>query len=103
MLGHVDGVGQLERREPEGEYQRVWFRVAPELALEMVRKGSVAVDGVSLTIVDLQRDRFSVALIPHTLAVTTLGTLPEGARVNIETDILGKYVLRLVRELGLRS
>ncbi len=101
VLGHVDGVGVLERRHQEGEYERVWFRVPPELALEMVRKGSVAVDGVSLTIVDLEQDRFSVALIPHTLAVTTLGSKPEGARVNIETDVLGKYVLRLVRELDL--
>ena len=99
VQGHVDGVGVLEQREPQGDYERLWFRVPEPLTAEMVRKGSVAVDGVSLTIVELEADRFSVALIPHTLRVTTLGSKPVGARVNIETDVIGKYVVRVLREL----
>jgi riboflavin synthase len=74
----------------------MWFQVPPELAKQMVSKGSVAVDGVSLTLVDVERERFSVALIPHTLEVTTLGLRRPGDAVNIETDILAKYVQKLL-------
>ena len=70
----------------------MWFRCAPELAAQMVSKGSVAVDGISLTLVDVTREGFSVMLIPHTLAVTTLGRKGPGATVNLETDLLAKYV-----------
>ncbi|MDB5389636.1 MAG: ribE, partial [Planctomycetaceae bacterium] len=70
-----------------------------ELTLQMVPKGSIALDGISLTLVNVETTRFSVALIPHTLAVTTLGQRQVGDTVNIETDILGKYVQKLVGEL----
>lgn len=96
VQGHVDGVGTVERIERDGEWIYQWFRVPDELTRQMVAKGSIAVDGVSLTLVDVERDRFSVALIPHTLDVTTLGRRSVGDAVNIETDILGKYVHKLL-------
>ena len=80
----------------DGEWVTMWFEVSGDLAPQLVPKGSVAVDGVSLTVVDVVETRFSVALIPHTLEVTTLGVRQTGARVNIETDILAKYVQKLV-------
>jgi riboflavin synthase len=95
VTGHIDGVGILAERRDEGSWSTFWFRVPPELTRQMASKGSVAVDGVSLTLVDVRDDAFSVALIPHTLAVTTLGALQAGGRVNIETDLLAKYVQRL--------
>jgi riboflavin synthase len=94
VTGHVDGLGQLERRQDEGDWSLFWFRMPMELGHQMAPKGSVAVEGVSLTLVDVSDDHFSVALIPHTLAVTTLGDLREGDAVNLETDILAKYVAR---------
>ena len=97
VQGHVDGVGQVDRRLPEGEWLTVWFRCPEELAAQMVTKGSVAVDGISLTVVDVTRDGFSVALIPHTLAQTTLGFKGAGAAVNLETDLLAKYVWRYLQ------
>ena len=72
----------------------MWFQCPAGLTRHMASKGSIAVDGVSLTLVDVQEDRFSVALIPHTLQVTTLGQLVPGATVNLETDLLAKYVER---------
>ncbi len=96
VQGHVDGVGRIAAREARGEWQIVWFETPPLLSRQMVVKGSIAVDGVSLTIVDLYRDRFSVMLIPHTLQQTTLGRKQIGDRVNLETDILAKYVQRLL-------
>ncbi len=95
VSGHIDGVGSLLARHDEGEWSTFWFKVASQLSAQMAPKGSIAVDGVSLTIVDSEPERFSVALIPYTLAVTTLGTLRIGGRVNLETDILAKYVQRL--------
>ena len=92
VQGHVDGQGQIASRVRQGEWEMVWFHCPPALASQMVSKGSVAVDGISLTIVEVSRDGFSVALIPHTLAVTTLGHKVTGAAVNLETDLLGKYV-----------
>ena len=92
VQGHIDGVGQVAERIPSGEWVTVWFTCPAELAAQMVPKGSVAVDGVSLTLVDVAADRFSVALIPHTLANTTLGFKGPGSAVNLETDIVGKYV-----------
>jgi riboflavin synthase len=97
VQGHVDGIGHIADRQRQGEWETVWFRCSSELTLQMVPKGSVAVDGVSLTLVDVTADRFSVALIPHTLANTTLGFKPVGVAVNIETDILAKYVAKLVQ------
>ena len=91
VTGHIDGLGRVAERVPQGDWETVWFTVPSELAAQMVSKGSVAVDGVSLTLVDVTADRFSVALIPHTLAVTTLGRKRVGDVVNIETDLFGKY------------
>ncbi len=91
VTGHVEAVGRLEQRMDDRDWSTLWFSFPPPLARYMVEKGSIAVDGVSLTLVDVTADRFSVALIPHTLAVTTLGRLKVGDRVNLETDLLAKY------------
>ena len=94
VAGHVDAVGNLRRREDDAQWSTMWFGVPRELTRQMASKGSVAVDGVSLTLVDVDDDQFSVACIPHTLSVTTLGQLQVGDEVNIETDLLAKYVER---------
>jgi len=94
VTGHVDGIGTLVARSDEGPWSTCWFSVAPRLCAQMAAKGSVAVDGVSLTLVEVESDRFSVALIPHTLSTTTLGPLAVGGHVNLETDLLAKYVER---------
>lgn len=96
VQGHVDGVGAVSRIDQDGEWTTMEFAVPVDLAEMMVPKGSVTVDGVSLTVVTVSRDRFTVALIPHTLAVTTLGRRGPGDAVNIEVDILGKYVRRFL-------
>jgi riboflavin synthase len=101
VQGHVDGVGRIAERQRQGDWETVWFACPPELAAQMVSKGSVAVDGVSLTLVDVGPDRFSVALIPHTLAHTTLGFKSVGAAVNLETDLLAKYVWKYMQSLPL--
>ena len=96
VTAHIDAVGTVDSRHDNGEWCTMWFRApAPQLQ-QMARKGSVAVDGVSLTIVDVETAQFSVALIPHTLHVTTLGRRKVGDLVNIETDVLAKYVQRYV-------
>lgn len=95
VSGHIDGTGKLLERIDQGEWSDFWFEVSRELAVQMAPKGSIAVDGVSLTIVASEAERFSVALIPYTLAVTTLGSLCVGGKVNLETDLLAKYVGRL--------
>jgi riboflavin synthase len=100
VQGHVDGRGRLVERRRQGDWELVWFDCPAELAAQMVPKGSVAVDGVSLTLVDVATDRFSVALIPHTLANTTLGLKQPGASVNLETDLLAKYVWKCLRGVG---
>jgi len=100
VTGHVDGVGRLAAREQDGEWVTCRFSAPPALLGQMAAKGSVAVDGVSLTVVEAAADFFSVALIPHTLAGTTLGGLAVGDRVNLETDLLFKYVARLVAAGG---
>ena len=94
VTGHIDGQGTLSRTEPGELWSKYWFQVAPQLTRQMASKGSVTVDGVSLTLVDVGDQDFSVALIPHTLAVTTLGRLKPGDSVNVETDVLAKYVQR---------
>jgi riboflavin synthase len=96
VQGHVDGLGRVERVLAAGDWVTMWFDVPPALAELMVPKGSIAVDGVSLTLVDVERERFSVALIPHTLGATTLGARRPGDSVNIEIDILAKYVRKLL-------
>src|SRR5262245_28367971 len=100
VQGHVDGLGRIASRQRHGDWDLLWFRCPEELAAQMVSKGSVAVDGVSLTLVDVTGDGFSVALIPHTLANTTLGFKPPGARVNLETDLLAKYVWKCLQAKG---
>ena len=92
VTGHIDATGVLERRENEGDWSTFWFSVPGHCLRQMASKGSVAVDGISLTLVDVGEETFSVALIPHTLSVTTLGSLQSGETVNIETDVLAKYV-----------
>jgi riboflavin synthase len=94
VTGHIDAVGTLDERRDDAEWCTMWFRAPPAQMLQMASKGSIAVDGVSLTLVDVEDDRFSVALIPHTLSVTTLGRRQPGDRVNLETDVLAKYVER---------
>jgi riboflavin synthase len=94
VTGHVDALGTVEERIDDAAWCTMWFRAAPSLLRQMASKGSIAVDGVSLTLVDVKADRFSVALIPHTLAVTTLGRRRTGDEVNLETDVLAKYVER---------
>lgn len=94
VTGHIDGVGALDAREDQGNWCTMWFRAPGALTRQMASKGSVAVDGVSLTLVAVEADRFSVALIPHTLRVTTLGLRAVGDEVNLETDVLAKYIER---------
>ena len=96
VQGHVDGVGAVRSVEPEGEGVRMHLDLAPELLRYCVAKGSVTVEGVSLTVASLDDDGLAVALVPHTLAATTLGSLRPGDRVNVEVDVLAKYVERLL-------
>jgi riboflavin synthase len=96
VQGHVDGVGRVRSVAPEGDGARVWFDAPPELLRYCVEKGSIAVQGVSLTIAALDDGGFAVALVPHTLDATTLGALVPGAPVNLEADVLAKYVERLL-------
>lgn len=96
VSGHVDGTGAVELVRPEGESSIFTFRIDPTLMPMLVEKGSVAVDGTSLTCFHLRDGLFDVAVIPHTQAVTTLGKRRPGDRVNIEIDVLGKHVARLV-------
>jgi riboflavin synthase len=96
VQGHIDTTAILHTRRAEGEWEFLAFDLDPTWSPLLVPKGSIAVDGVSLTLVDVMPGAFSVMLIPHTLAVTTLGTLRPGDRVNIETDMLAKHVRALL-------
>jgi riboflavin synthase alpha subunit len=96
VQGHVDAVGRIRSVEPEGEGLRVVVESPPEVLRYVVEKGSVAVDGVSLTVAALAGDAFAVALVPHTLEQTTFSALEPGRRVNLEVDVLAKYVERLL-------
>ena len=96
VQGHVDGVGRVADTRPEGDGVRLRLDVPPELLRYCVEKGSIAVQGVSLTIAALDGDGVEIALVPHTLAATTLAALRPGAEVNLEVDVLAKYVERLV-------
>jgi len=94
VQGHVDGVGRVQSVEAEGEGLRVFVEVPDDVLRYCVEKGSVTVDGVSLTIAEVASDAFGVALVPHTLEATTLSELEPGQEVNIEADVLAKYVER---------
>ncbi len=96
VTGHVDCAGIINKIENEPGQCIMWFSVSSKIANMMIKKGSVAIDGISLTIVDLKEKLFSVALIPFTLDATTLGFKKEGQKVNIETDMLGKWVKRIL-------
>jgi riboflavin synthase len=97
VQGHVDAVGRVRDVEPEGEGKRVWFDAPSDVLRYCAEKGSIAVDGTSLTIAAVDKAGFAVALIPHTLAATTLGSLSRAAEVNLEVDVVAKYVERLIR------
>lgn len=96
VTGHVDGVGDLVARHDDARSVRMEFRVPPGLARYVARKGSICIDGVSLTVNGARGDRFDVNLVPHTLEVTTLGSLQAGSRVNLEVDIIARYVERMM-------
>ena len=95
VAGHVDGVAELRARAASARSEQLRFRVPHELARYLARKGSVCLDGVSLTVNAVQGDEFEVNLVPHTLSVTTLGQLTVGAQVNLEVDLIARYVERL--------
>ncbi len=101
VQGHIDGTTTVTGDRVAGEYREMTFALAPDLRGLVVEKGSITVDGVSLTVAGIERDSFRVALIPHTLAVTTLGGLAVGDRVNLEVDVLGKYVQQALLARGL--
>jgi len=96
VSGHVDGVGALVSRAPMGDAERLVFRAPSELLRFIAPKGSIAVDGVSLTVNDVERDMFTVAIIPRTKKETQLGDVPSEGPVNLEIDLLARYVLRLL-------
>jgi riboflavin synthase len=96
VLGHIDGVGVFRGRETTGNSLKVTIDVPPALTRYMILKGSLAVDGISLTLNAVAKDRVSVTVIPHTAAVTTVGLKAPGARVNLEVDLIGKYVERFL-------
>lgn len=98
VSGHVDAQGQVEQRKSTGDFTLFTFSLDPALTKYVVAKGSITINGVSLTVNTCERNRFSVSIIPHTLAITTLGGLREGDRVNIEVDMIGKYVEKLLAE-----
>jgi riboflavin synthase len=97
VQGHVDGVGTVRASDAEGAGRRVAIDAPPDLLRYVVEKGSIAVDGTSLTVAAVDEAGFTVALVPHTLAATTLGGLSPGDPVNLEVDVLAKYVERSLR------
>ena len=98
VLGHVDGVARIVERRPDAESVRFAFEAPEELAPFIASKGSVALDGVSLTVNEVAQTRFGVNIIPHTLACTNFGSLRVGHRVNLEIDLIARYVARLLRQ-----
>jgi riboflavin synthase len=99
VTGHIDCVGSVLEKHESGEWLTVWFAYPKEFGELLVVKGSVAVDGVSLTVVDVEPERFSVMMIPHTRDHTTLGLKGPGAAVNLEFDLLAKHVRKLVQNM----
>ena len=94
VLGHVDGVGIIKKIQNKSKEVQVWFEIPKKLSKYVVKKGSIAVDGISLTVVDVKNNLASVCLIPHTIEITNFKTKNVGDKLNIETDILGKYILK---------
>ena len=94
VLGHVDGVGIIKKIEKKSKEIKVWFEVPKKLVKFVVKKGSIAIDGISLTVVDVTKNNASVCLIPHTIKITNFQSKRVGDKINIETDILGKYILK---------
>jgi riboflavin synthase len=101
--GHVDGLGKVDSMEKRGKSIEVWFSLPPELSRYVVEKGSIAVDGVSLTVNAVNGNRFSVNIIPYTQEATIFSELRPGDQVNIECDIIGKYVEKFVSERGIKK
>lgn len=97
VTGHIDGVGSMVDRRPSGEYTFFTFGAPPGILQYIVHKGSIAVDGISLTVTGLDRRSFSVAIIPHTFSATNIGERKIGDRVNLEADIIGKYVEKFLK------
>ncbi|HVZ62568.1 MAG TPA: riboflavin synthase [Candidatus Nitrosotalea sp.] len=93
VLGHVDGIGIISKIEKQSNQIQIWIKLPKELSKHVIKKGSITVDGISLTVVDVLKDQFSVSIIPHTMQITNLNYKKVGDKVNIETDILGKYIL----------
>ncbi len=93
VLGHVDGVGIISKIEKQSNQIQIWIKIPKELLKHIIKKGSITIDGISLTVVDALKDQFSVSIIPHTMQITNLSYKKVGDKVNIETDILGKYIL----------
>ena len=100
VSGHVDGVGEIAALSGDARSTRIEISVPSALSRYIARKGSVTIDGVSLTVNEVQGDRFGINLIPHTQAVTTLGALRTGARVNVEVDQIARYVERLLSDIA---
>jgi len=96
VLGHVDGIGTIIEKVKQKNQTKLWIKIDKELIKYIVPKGSIAIDGVSLTVIDVLKDKISVALIPHTIAVTTLGIKSKGSKVNVEIDLLGKYARKVL-------
>ncbi|HEY1631235.1 MAG TPA: riboflavin synthase [Rhizomicrobium sp.] len=97
VTGHVDGVAEVVRVAPEGESIRMEFKVPAALARYIAQKGSIALDGISLTVNEVDGNEFGVNIIPHTQSVTTFGKLKPGGQVNLEVDLMARYVARLVK------
>jgi len=94
VLGHIDGVATIIKIEKKPKEVKIWFKIPKKLTKYVVKKGSIALDGISLTLVDVKKDIASVCLIPHTINVTNFKSKKIGDKLNIETDVLGKYVLK---------
>jgi len=94
VLGHVDGVGIIKKIEKKPKEVKLWFEIPKKLSKYVVKKGSIALDGISLTVVDVKKNNASVCLIPHTMNVTNFNSKKISDKINIETDILGKYILK---------
>jgi riboflavin synthase len=103
VQGHVDGVAEVIRMAPEGEGMRLTLELPQPIARFVAEKGSIAIDGVSLTVAACTGTRCEVALIPHTLAVTTAGDYRAGRRVNVEVDLMARYAARLLEEAERRA
>lgn len=96
VSGHIDGLATVEERRNAGDFTLFVFSLDPSLTKYVIAKGSITINGVSLTVNSCEHSRFSVSIIPHTLSITTLGELKQGDKVNIEVDIIGKYVEKLL-------